>query len=353
MRPPTAAFFHLHCITELGYLPMGTMGGTGMSFRASAAHIRPALVRHWAAAALVALALFPLASKAADPTYDSGGSGEAQRLLFDARRAAYHGRFTEAVQDDTKSLALRPQYGEAFVSRADHYIDMGRYQDAANDLSRVMVMHPDDMLLAMTRVKLALRHADGTAALAALNIALKLPLRTSWRDPQPTSAYEGGSATQYEVSGHMEAYADEYASIAELLLHQDGASLQDMQRMLKIEAQYPEYILANYCYDAGVAGLLEMAEIMCQQSITDNSHDIGQYDSLGFVHLRMKQWDKAIADYNKALSSRPGLTLSLYGRGIARRARGDIAGGNADIAAATTAEPDIANIMKRLGAPTA
>jgi len=65
----------------------------------------------------------------------------------------------------------------------------------------------------------------------------------------------------------------------------------------------------------------------------------------------MRAWDKAIADYDRALSSRPDMTLSLYGRGVARRARGDIAGGNVDIEAAKKAEPDIVNIMKRLGAP--
>jgi tetratricopeptide (TPR) repeat protein len=65
----------------------------------------------------------------------------------------------------------------------------------------------------------------------------------------------------------------------------------------------------------------------------------------------MKQWDKAIADYNKALDSRDDLTLSLYDRGLAKRAKGDRAGAAADMAAAMREEPDIANIMKRLGAP--
>jgi hypothetical protein len=65
--------------------------------------------------------------------------------------------------------------------------------------------------------------------------------------------------------------------------------------------------------------------------------------------VRMKQWDKAIAEYDKALYGRPDLTISLYGRGVAKRAKGDVAGGNADIAAATRDEPDIANIMQRLG----
>ena len=67
------------------------------------------------------------------------------------------------------------------------------------------------------------------------------------------------------------------------------------------------------------------------------------------VYFKMRQWDKAIADYDRALRARPDLTLSLYGRGVARHAKGDRAGGDADIASATQGEPDIANVMTRLG----
>ncbi len=285
----------------------------------------------------------------APPAYDSGGTGTAARLVNAAGRAAYHGRYSEAIGDDNKALAISPAYGEAFLSRARNEMDSGRYPEARADLDRVIAMHPDDMALGMARVELALRQSDGTTALTALKAALSLPLYSSWHQPEERGTYEAGSGTQYHVNGHMESRADEYGSIANQLLHHDDASLVDMQNMLKVESVHPEHILANYCYLAAVAGLLESAELTCQESIDQNSHDIGQYDSLGYVHVRMKQWDKAIADYNKAIDDRPDLTISLYGRGVARRAKGDVAGGNADIAAATRDEPDIANIMRRLG----
>ena len=286
---------------------------------------------------------------AAPPAYDSGGTGNAARLLNAASRAAYHGRYSEAIADDTKALAVSPNYGEAFLNRERNEMDSGRYAEARADLDRVIAMHPDDMALGMDRVELDLRQQDGAAALEALKAALSLPLYSSWHQPAERGTYEAGSGVQYSVNGHMESRADEYGSIANQLLHHDDASLVDMQNMLKIESVHPEHILARYCYLAAVAGLLESAELTCQESIEQNAHDIGQYDSLGYVHVRMKQWDKAIADYNRAIDDRPDLTISLYGRGIARRARGDVAGGNADIAAATRDEPDIANIMHRLG----
>jgi tetratricopeptide (TPR) repeat protein len=290
------------------------------------------------------------AALAAPPAYDSGGTGTPARLLAAADRAAYHGRLSEALADDSKALAMAPAFGGALRDRAEHEMDMGLYAAAGADYDRVIAMHPDDMGLAMDRVKLALRQGDGAGAMAALKHALTLPLYSSWHQPEERGPYESGGGVQHTVNGHIESYADEYSSIANQLLHHDDASLLDMQNMLRLESVHPEHILANYCYEAAIAGLLESAELMCQEAISDNPHDIGQYDSLGYVHLRLKQWDKAIADYNKAIDDRPDLTLSLYGRGVARRANRDVAGGDADIAKATRDEPDIAVIMRRLGA---
>ena len=330
----------LHCRTK----PLGLAASDGLGASVS---LQMSVVNVLAAAALAgviaAAPLQPAAGAGLDPTYDSGGSGEALGFLVHAYRAGHHGRYTEAIEYDTKALDRLPSYGDAYHYRAYYYMAMGRYAEASADLERVALMRPDSMGLAMMRAGLALRRADGNAALAAINRALAMPLQTH--------QHSADGSVDYYVTGHMESYADLYESIAHQLLHRDDASLMLMQSMLKLEVQNPEYILATYCYTAAMAGLLESAELACQQSIDDNPHDIGQYDSLGLVHLRMRNWDGAIADYNKALNSVPDLTLSLYGRGVARRAKGDIAGGNADIAAATRDEPDIANIMRRLGAP--
>jgi hypothetical protein len=46
----------------------------------------------------------------------------------------------------------------------------------------------------------------------------------------------------------------------------------------------------------------------------------------------------AIADFDAALKAEPAMASSLYGRGLAKRRRGDDAGGEADIAAARRAQ---------------
>jgi tetratricopeptide (TPR) repeat protein len=305
-----------------------------------------------ATAIAVSLMLVPLAGRSADLAYDSGGSGVAERYVADADRADYHGRYTEAIADDGKALAISPNFGRAYMDRAAHYTSAGRYDEALADLARVTAMHPNDMGVAIERITIELRRGDGAGALADIKRSANLPLHSFWHQPQESPGHNDyANGLLYSSTDQTAAMIYALSSIAEQLQHMDDASLADLSAMLKIVHEHPWHLLADHCYVAAIAGLLETAELTCEQAIEQNAHDIGQYDSLGFVHLRMKAWDKAIADYNRALSSRPDLTLSLYGRGIAKRARGDIAGGDADIAAAKKSEPDIANIMKRLGAP--
>jgi len=55
----------------------------------------------------------------------------------------------------------------------------------------------------------------------------------------------------------------------------------------------------------------------------------------------------ALADFEAALKIDPKLNFALYGRGMVKLKRGDTAGGNADIAAATKARPDIARQFEK------
>ncbi len=73
------------------------------------------------------------------------------------------------------------------------------------------------------------------------------------------------------------------------------------------------------------------------------------YDSRGFTYLKLGHWELAIADYNSALRFDSKLPSALYGRGFAKLKKGDLTGGNADIAAAKTAEPNIEGEFARYG----
>ncbi len=268
---------------------------------------------------------------------DSGGSPLSARNLESAWRESRHGHYTNAIAIAGKAIAATPDFAEAYVIRADFYKQAGRYEEALADLDRAAAMHPEAASLVLARAEIAVRRQDPDTALALVARASSLPINTVWKRRYET------------VSTYTASRAYALQSIALELKHDADGALAGFGNMLKYETIRPWYILNFHCYAAAVAGLPEMAELSCDEAIRLESHDRGAYDSRGFAHLKMHEWVKAIADYNAMLTDRPDLTLALYGRGVAKIGLGDMAGGNADIAAAAAGEPDIVNIMARLG----
>ena len=280
------------------------------------------------------------AMRAVAADFDSGGSSTGWRILDSAMHDSRHGHYSDAIARAGKAIAGSPDFAEAYVVRAGFYRDAGRYDEALADLDHAATMHPEAVALVFLRAEIAVRRRAAYTALAELARASAMPERTVWK--------------RHYVNFNIYTASRLYAlqSIALELMHDDDAALAGFDNMLKFETVYPWYILNFHCYTAAVAGLPEMAELSCSEAIRLEGADRGAYDSRGLAHLKMREWAKAVADYNEALIDRPDLTLALYGRGLARIGLGDTAGGAIDIAAARLGEPDIANIMMRLGVKT-
>jgi lipoprotein NlpI len=87
----------------------------------------------------------------------------------------------------------------------------------------------------------------------------------------------------------------------------------------------------------------------CNQSLSLEPSNPQILDSRGFRYLKIGNLDNAIADFEAALRLDSQLASSLYGRGIAKRKKGDSMGSNADIAAAKSIQPNIDQDLKRDG----
>lgn len=92
-----------------------------------------------------------------------------------------------------------------------------------------------------------------------------------------------------------------------------------------------------------------------EQALIDSNRAVSlepvadDFSTRAFVYLRLHRYDEAIADDTKALEKNPKDAESLYARGIAKIAKGDKAGGSADVAAAKAITPDIADEFVRYG----
>ena len=104
----------------------------------------------------------------------------------------------------------------------------------------------------------------------------------------------------------------------------------------------------NRCMDRALAGQLDGALEDCDEALR-LGRSAAVLDSRGLVFLKMKRLDEAIASYDEALALDPKLADSLYGRGLARAAKGDAAGTAADIQAALKVNPGIAQTFHSYG----
>ena len=82
-------------------------------------------------------------------------------------------------------------------------------------------------------------------------------------------------------------------------------------------------------------GRLRDALVDCNEALQLKPDYIDALDSRGFVELRMGRYHAVDRRLRRGAENRsPSKITSLYGRGMAKRRKGDYAAGNADIAAA-------------------
>ena len=76
---------------------------------------------------------------------------------------------------------------------------------------------------------------------------------------------------------------------------------------------------------------------------------LGTYSIRGVTKGELKDYVGAIKDYDQALKLWPEYPSALYGRGAAKTHAGDVAGGQADMAAAKKLQTDIATAESKIG----
>ena len=133
--------------------------------------------------------------------------------------------------------------------------------------------------------------------------------------------------------------------------HQVELAQKDLQDALGHAGTAVE--LNDLCWVLGTAGvLLTEALQACDEAIPKAVLPPSAiHDSRGFVLLKLARYPESIAAYDAALRINPFSADSLYGRGLARKAAGDSAGGEQDIRRAFKADASIAQRFASFGFP--
>jgi len=215
---------------------------------------------------------------------------------------------SEGLDADARILGLS--------SRAMHATRLRAFDDAARDYRAAMHLRPGDADLPVWYGAVLGEGGDAAGALRAFDKALKL-------DPDHFAA-------------HMNR----------------GKVLADLQRFPEAAAAYDRAIALDpengnardgRCWVRAVIGAdLPGALDDCDRAIAAMPGAGNPLNNRGFVHFRMGRMAESIADYTASIDADPAVASSYYVRSLARRAQGDAAAADRDLAEALRREPGVA-----------
>jgi tetratricopeptide (TPR) repeat protein len=138
--------------------------------------------------------------------------------------------------------------------------------------------------------------------------------------------------------GYAAAYYNrglDYANKGEL-----DRAIQDYDQAVRLNHGNPDYFISRgAAHDA--KGQYDEAIQDYDQAIQLKPGYVLALVNRGIAYANKEQYDRAIQDYDQALRLAPNDADALYNRGQAKQARGDAAGGDADIARAGQLNPSL------------
>jgi tetratricopeptide (TPR) repeat protein len=254
-----------------------------------------------------------------------------------------------AIADETKALSFYPMFSSAFAVRGAAYGKKGQWQSDIADQNAAIALDSHYALGYSERGYAEAQSNLNAAALADFNTSLKL-------EPDSKIALVERGTIELRMGAFDQAVADSTRAItldpkyiyafriratAYEREHDYARAVADRAVLV---AAFPksEMYLNNLCWSRALGGDLQTALGECVKAISLNPKDPAVRDSLGFVYLKLKQFDAAIAAYSDALKLAPKAASSLYGRALAEQALGELPAAKADFAAAAAIDPAIA-----------
>ena len=196
--------------------------------------------------------------------------------------------FENALADYTTVIDTEPT-SDLFLTRADALISLGRLDEAVADIQSAYDLSPDnDTAYWQAQIMARAGHAD-----EAIELLDALPV-----DDDDLDGFTDTRAMVLGIAGDVDTGL---FLLEERLLEKDNSST---------------LLNADCWYRALHQVALEDAIGQCTRAVERASYPAGVLDSRAMVHYRMGSFDAALADLEAALKLQPGLSNSLYLKGI-------------------------------------
>lgn len=276
-----------------------------------------------------------------DPADLEANVGEGRVALAD-------GRYADAVVSFSVALRLDPGDLTALSGRGSAYYNLGRSDRSLVDYRALKTAAPSndtglygelralvrlsrtDEALGLIRDKLE-ADPDNLVALTVLNDIAR-------RQGDFTEALQAVDHAIAETAASFNLLAER----AELRARagDDADARADFDALRGMAGGDPA-LMNTICWNQAITGFdLEQALADCDTAAAAGEASI--IDSRAMVLLQLGRYEEARAEYDRALTGRPDLPASLYGRGLSRLALGD-AGGREDVERARRLSIDISD----------
>lgn len=265
------------------------------------------------------------------------------------------GRDDQAIEDLDRAARLNPRSTLVFTWRANAHRARGDYQQAIDDANEAIRLFSGNAVAYTIRGTAHADRQEYDSALEAMNEAIKLA-------PDCIGGLMNRGLV-YETKGEHDRAAADFDRVLEMSSAEAAfvfrarayaakrdysRAVQELDQALNRDARNLT-ALVHRCFLRAVLGALNEALMDCNDALRERPNEAGVRATLGLVNLKKGAIDEAIAEYNSALRIAKRSAFSLYGRGTARRLKGDVAGGDADIAMAESIHPRVAEEMARYG----
>ncbi|MDE2740002.1 MAG: tetratricopeptide repeat protein [Gemmatimonadota bacterium] len=281
---------------------------------------------------------------------------DAEEYISRGVEAGQRGQYSDAIENFTKAIELKPDYAKAYYARGLTYSSQGEHEQAIQDATKTIELKPDDAEAYYTRGLIYNNQGELEQAIQDFSKTIELK-------PDDAEVYTIRSSIYSSQGEHEQAIQDATKAIELKPDHADAyvmrglaygiqgeheQVIEDATKAIELKPDYTEaYYTRGLAYS--IQGKYDRAIQDATKAIELKPDHDEAYHARGRAYFSQGKYDHAIEDATKAIELKPDYTEAYYDRGHAYLRQGKYDHAIEDATKAIELKPDHADAYYILG----